>query len=319
MVGFALLPVRIIRDFKTMSPSLAEYPGTIRPDWLWRALRLARVAAVVYLVVLLVLLLLENKLVFHATRDSNPPPADIHAQEIELRMADDTQFHAWWCPPPEWRPSDGAVLYCHGTGGNVSHRAKAIRTWQTEMGEAVLVFDYPGYGRSEGSPSEAGCYAAAEAAYDWLIRAAQVPPEKLLIFGGSLGGGPATHLAADRAHRILVLLCTFTSVPDVSQDLCVIFPARWLVKNQFDNRANLARCSGPVFLAHGTADRVVPFGHGVRLFAAAREPKAFLRLEGVPHSEFPPPEFFAALRGFLDGVERAAPHECQDQCRPRAG
>src|SRR5262245_129171 len=115
------------------------------------------------------LLLLENSLLFHpvrATTDWLYPP-DARVQDVEFRSADGTKIHAWWLPHPQ---AEGAMLYCHGNAGNLSHRSTMVYRWHQEMNVSVLIFDYPGYGRSEGKPSEAGCYAAGDAAYDWLTQ-----------------------------------------------------------------------------------------------------------------------------------------------------
>src|SRR5207248_5963463 len=131
---------------------------------------------------------------------------------------------------------------------------------QLEM--PVLIFDYPGYGRSEGSPSEAGCYAAAEAAYAWLVQTQQVPPGQIILYGGSLGGGVAVELARRQPHRALILVSTFTSIPDMAQQLYPWLPARWLVRNRFDSLAKIGQCTQPVFIAHGTADGLLPYTQG---------------------------------------------------------
>src|SRR5262249_23613263 len=147
----------------------------------------------------------------------------------------------------------GTVLYCHGNAGNLSHRGEGVLRWHQLLGQSVLIFDYPGYGRSEGKPSEAGCYAAADAAYAWLTETKKVLPQDLLIYAGSLGGGVAVALASRRPHRALVLVGTFTSIPDMAQRQFPWLPARWLVRNRFDNLGKIGRCTRPVFLAHGTA------------------------------------------------------------------
>ncbi len=275
-----------------------------RRSWWRRGLRLAGMATACYGGVLLVLMLLENWLLFHpvrATQDWQRPP-NARVQDVFLHTSEGVRIHAWWCPTPQWQPEQGAMLYCHGNAGNLSHRADGIARWQ-QLDTAVLIFDYPGYGRSEGSPSEVGCYAAGTAAYDWLVQTQQVPPERIVLYGGSLGGGVAVDLARQRPHRALVLVSTFTSIPDMAQQLYPWLPGRWLVRNRFDNLAKIGACTRPVFIAHGTADGLVPYAHGERLFAAANDPKQFLCMEGCGHNDIPAANFHAVVREFLDQAD----------------
>ena len=215
-------------------------------------------------------------------------------------------FHAWWCPIENWQPGQGALLYCHGNAGNLSCRADALALWQRALGVSVLIFDYPGYGKSDGRPTEAGCYAAVDAAYRWLIDTMKVPAPRLLIFGASLGGGVAVDLASRQPHRALILAKTFTSISDMAQCLYPWLPVRWLVRNRFDNLEKISRCTAPIFIAHGTADRLVPCAQGRQLFEAASEPKHYLALEGLDHNDGLSPEFFSALRSFLDATSPTA-------------
>jgi uncharacterized protein len=265
-----------------------------------RIVRLLVGAILCYLGVLLVLSLLENWLLFHPLRATVYwlPPPNSRVEDVYLHTLSGTRIHAWWCPGQDWHPSQGAMLYCHGNAGNLSCRADAIAHWQQALDLSVLIFDYPGYGRSEGRPSEAGCYA--DAAYDWLTRTMAVPSERLLLYGGSLGGGVAVDLASRQPHRALILVKTFTSIPDAAQCVYPWLPARWLVRNRFDNLEKIARCSRPIFVAHGTGDRLIPFSHGQRLFTAASEPKHFLAMAGLDHNDGLSPEFFAALHSFLE-------------------
>src|SRR5262249_58324820 len=173
------------------------------------------------------------------------------------------------------------LLYCHGNAGNLSHRAGAVAALQKLLGVPILIFDYPGYGKSAGRPTEAGCCAAAEAAYDWLTGTQKVPPERLLLYGGSLGGGVAVDLASRRPYGALILMKTFTSMPDVGQSLYPWLPVRWLMRNRFNSLEKIGSCRQPVFIAHGTTDGLIPFAQGERLFAAANEPKRFFAMPGV--------------------------------------
>src|SRR5579884_761846 len=214
-----------------------------------------------------------------------PPTTDVH--DVRLRSADGTPLDAWWYCSKNWEPSDGAILFCHGNATNLSQWGARMERWHKQLGEALLIFDYPGYGKSGGRPSETGLYAAADAAYDWLIKKQHVQPARLLVCGESLGGGVAVDLASRRPHRALVLLSTFTSIPAVAQHLEPWLPAVWLMRNRFDSLAKIAHCRGPIFITHGTADTLVPCWQGERLYEAAHEPKCFLKLDGASHDHRP--------------------------------
>jgi uncharacterized protein len=123
----------------------------------------------------------------------------------------------------------------------------------------------------------------------------------VVLYGESLGGGVAVELATRRDHRGLVLVKTFTSVPDIARLMVPGWvPVNRIVRTRFDNLAKIGGCRRPVFVAHGTADEVVPFSHGERLFQAAKPPKAFFRMPGITHNEPMPDEFLPELRAFLD-------------------
>jgi uncharacterized protein len=238
----------------------------------------------------------ENRLLYHPTHSVGDRTLPAPIQDVELRTATGLNIHARWCPHPGAR---GAILYCHGNAGELGHRALAVRELWEALGESVLIFDYPGYGRSEGRPSEAGCYAAAGAAYDWLVQSQGIAPERIVLYGESLGGGVAVDLASRRPHRALVLVKTFTSVADVAEAHCPWLPLRWLVTNRFDNLAKIGRCAGPKIIAQADADRLVPFIHGRRLLDAAG-PATFYTLEKSDHNDPLPADFYFALRKFLE-------------------
>jgi fermentation-respiration switch protein FrsA (DUF1100 family) len=264
--------------------------------WLWRTLRILVVA---YLGVCLVLWLLENSMVFRPTKATDNWESDPAAEteDVDLTGADGTRLHAWWLPCPG---AQHALLYCHGNAGNLSHRAGSIAKLRDLLKVHVLIFDYPGYGKSSGRPTEKGCYQAADAAYAFLTDSQKIEPENVLIYGGSLGGGVAVDLASRKPHRGLVLVKTFTSAPDAGAGMFPWLPVRWLMRNRFDSLRKIKACKRPVFIGHGTADTLIPYAHGQRLFEAANEPKEFFTLDGSDHNDPLPPEFFAALRTFLD-------------------
>jgi uncharacterized protein len=260
--------------------------------------------------VVLVFFALENRFIFApvpALEDWLPPPPDLHIEDVELTSAGGTRIHAWWMRPPRWEPSQGAILYAHGNAGNLSHRGENLRRWRDLAHLAVLIFDYPGYGHSSGMPTESGCYAAADAAYDWLTRVAKVPGERLLLYGGSLGGAVATDLAVRRPHRGLILVSTFTSLADMAKLVVPWLPAHWLFRKRFDNLGKIAAVRQPVFIAHGTADTVVPYTQGERLFAAANEPKHFFPMPGFDHNHAPPPDLYRSASAFFARAETTSP------------
>jgi fermentation-respiration switch protein FrsA (DUF1100 family) len=272
-------------------------PGLLATPWL----RFPLYILLGYVGLVSMLLFFENWLVFPATTAAQhwqPPPPNAGIQDVYLPSADGTRIHAWWCPAED---SDLALLYCHGNAGNLSHRGQSIVKLRERLGVSVLIIDYPGYGKSEGSPTEQGCYLAADAAYAWLTDEKKIAPKKIILYGGSLGGGVVTDLASRKDHRALVLIKTFTSMPDVASSLYWWLPApkQLLMRNRFDNQSKIGSIHRPVFVAHGTADTLIPHSHGVKLFEAANEPKRFYSMPGGGHNDGLPDEFFTSLRKFL--------------------
>lgn len=241
----------------------------------------------------------ENRLAFAPARAgvSWADPPDPAVQDVWLAAADGTRLHAWYLPGHR---DAGAVLLSHGNAGNVSGLGPMVAGLRRHLGRAVLAYDYPGFGRSGGAPTEAGCYAAGDAAYRWLTADRNHPPGRVVLLGESLGGGVAVDLATRHDHAALVLVSTFTSLPDAAGYHYPWAPCRTLMSNRFDSLAKIGRCRRPVFVAHGTADGVVPFGQGERLFAAANDPKRLLAVEGAGHGVAFGDRLGAELKRFLD-------------------
>jgi fermentation-respiration switch protein FrsA (DUF1100 family) len=247
----------------------------------------------------------ENMVLYRpaaAIDEKEPLPAGF--EDVTLTTASGQKIHARWAPNPE---SKGAILFCHGNAGNVQMSGAAVSELWHSQKESVLIFDYPGYGKSKGETTEQGCYEAAEAAYDWLVKTKNIPAEKVILYGESLGGGPAVDLAFRRPHRALVLVRTFTSVPEVADYQMPLFPADLVMTNRFDNLSKMPRCKQPTFIAQADEDALIPFKHGQRLFNAAGGPKELCVLRGRGHNDPLPPEFHSHLRQFLERQPDVAP------------
>jgi len=264
--------------------------------------RLAKMSAITlavsYLGVIGVLAYWENRFVYHprpATQGWSDRPVP-EVQEFELRSADGNRLGAWWLPCPD---SERSLLYLHGNAGNLSDRGDSIIKIRKYLDTSVLIVDYPGYGKSTGRPSERGCYQAADAAYDFLVTELKRDPKQLLLFGGSLGGAVAFDLAKRKPHGAVIIVKAFTSAPDIGSHWFPWAPVRWIMRNRFPSIEKIKDVHTPIFIAHGDKDRIIPFEHGERLFKAANEPKAFLRLADQDHNDSLAGEFFVELRKFL--------------------
>jgi uncharacterized protein len=263
---------------------------------------IVRIVVLVYVGLLVLLFLFQSRLVYFPSRDVSMTPRTFGMafEDVTLETEDGVKIHGWYVPADD---AKGTVLFFHGNGGNISHRLPTLQTFR-EMGLNTLIVDYRGYGRSEGSPSEKGTYRDAEAAWKWLTETKKVPPDKLVIFGRSLGGAVASHLALQHPPAGLVLESSFTSIPDMGARLYWYLPIRLLSRFQYNTRKNVAAVHCPVLIVHSPDDEIVPFDNGRSLFDAANEPKQFLEITGG-HNE-----------GFLESGERyekplgAFLHEC---------
>ncbi len=231
--------------------------------------------------------------------EGNWEPEGLAFEDAWFTAADGTQLHGWYVPHPNPR---AVALFAHGNAGNVSHRADSLRILRDRHQLAVLAFDYRGYGKSEGTPSEVGLLQDARAGRAWLAQRAAVAENDIVLLGRSLGGGVMADLAAKDGARGLVLASTFTSLPDVGRHHLPLVPARLLMTNRFDSIGKIGDYQGPLLQSHGDADRVIPFEFGKRLFAAANEPKRFVRQPGGGHNSPQSDEYRDALDEFIDGL-----------------
>jgi len=223
---------------------------------------------------------------------ATPDDAGMSYETVRLDTEDGETIHGWWIPASdvsrETRSGASAahtLLFFHGNAGNISGRLESVQQFH-RLGLNVLIVDYRGYGQSTGSPSEEGIYRDAEACWDYLTETQGFASQEIVVFGRSMGGGPATWLAAREQPGAVLLESVFTNVPDVGAHHYSFLPVRALATNQFDNESRVGQIDAPKLFIHSRGDRVVPFELGRQVYEAAAEPKQFLEIEGGHNDGF---------------------------------
>ncbi len=214
--------------------------------------------------------------------EQTPQAVGLEYEEVFLRAADATQLHGWFAGRSHPRAT---VLLLHGNGGNISHRVQKMRLFH-DLGLEVLVFDYRGYGRSKGTPSEKGLYADARAAYDYLVAERGGTPAKIILYGESLGSAVAIDLATEKEVGGIILEGPFTCIADMSRRVFAFLPTVFL-RYRFDSLEKVRRVKAPLLVIHSRNDEVVPFSMGRRIFdAAPGDTKDFLAVYGGHNGSF---------------------------------
>lgn len=248
------------------------------------------------------LLLLETAIMYPApsAQQGDWTAAWLDREEVAFRSADGTLLHGWFCAHPR---AEQIILLCHGNGEHVAYLADEVAFLRDSFCAHVFVFDYRGYGKSEGKPLEAGILEDGEAALAWLNSRTNSSPEQVIYWGRSLGGAVAVHLASRYGGRALVLDRTFSSMLDVAAAHFRWVPVRRLLRNRYLSEEKIAAYSGPLFQVHGKDDEIVPFQLGKRLYEAAPgENKQFIESETLGHNEPWPSDHYDRLEQFLHSL-----------------
>ncbi len=232
----------------------------------------------VYIILAVLLTLFQSSMVYYPTREmnSNPSHVGLMYESVSIQTDDGVRLLAWYIPHDSARAT---ILLCHGNGGNISHRVQLIKILH-DLNLNVLIFDYRGYGQSEGKPSEEGTYKDAKAAWLYLVRKKNIAPSNIIIHGRSLGGAVASHLAREVNPGGLILESSFTSVGDVARRMFPYFPIRLMIRFDYKTADNVAECRCPVLVIHSRDDKLISFEFGQALYDRAREPKSFLEITG---------------------------------------
>lgn len=239
-------------------------------------------------------MIFEDQFLYYPDRELRAKPSDfgLRHEDVWLRAGND-RVHAWLL-----RGRGRALLvFFHGNAGTIADRLDQAARFVAH-GLDVLLVEHPGYGRSEGEPSEASLTAAADAALDW----ARKRPRKVILFGESLGGAVAIDLASRRPVEALITQSTFTSIADMAKAVFPWLPFTPPLRNRFESINKIGRIAAPKLLLHGDADELVPYAQGKRLFEAARDPRRFVTLKGATHNDtwvVREKEYFAAFDAFL--------------------
>ncbi len=237
-----------------------------------------------YIIFIGFLFIFQSHYVYYPERvlSADPGSIGLDFESVSFETTDRVKLSGWFVPSES---ASGVILFCHGNAGNISHRLESIQIFH-RLGLDVFIFDYRGYGQSEGKPTEQGTYKDAEAAWWYLIEERQVNPEELIVFGRSLGGGVASWLAQSYTPGVLILESTFTSLPDVATTVYPYLPVRLLLRFEYNTAEYLGGVNCPVLIVHSRDDEIMPFSHGCQLFEMAKEPRRFLEITGTHNEGF---------------------------------
>ncbi len=263
------------------------------------SLRIILFLCIIYVIIIFYFFLFQRKLIYAPSREIESTPATIGLpyEEVFISTADNISICGWYVPAEK---AKGTVLFFHGNAGNISSRLHRLQTINS-MSLNVLIIDYRGYGKSGGKPSEQGLQADAIAAWNFLIQMRKEKPERIVLFGHSLGGAVAAFLASKVNPAGLIIEGAFTSIPDMGALLYPYLPIKLLSREKHEVSSYIKNISCPILIAHSREDEITPFDMGQKLFNNAKEPKFFFELSGR-HSDsesITSSSYYHALNDFI--------------------
>ena len=237
-----------------------------------------------YLLLVVWVYFFQSSLLYFPTRDefTTPERAGLDFEEHYFTTQDQLVLHGWYLPG---EPALETLLFFHGNAGNITHRLDSLRIFH-EIGLNVFIFDYRGYGKSQGQPSEIGTGLDALAALEFLRTEFRVEQAQVIYFGRSLGGAVAAALAAVQNPKLLILESTFTSVPDLATAHYPYLPVGLLCRYRYASEHVLSTLHTPLLIVHSPHDEIIPFQHAKTLYQIAKGPKDFLEISGDHNSGF---------------------------------
>lgn len=241
----------------------------------------------IYVGVGLFLFLFQSRMIYYPELPgreiiATPAAIGLEYEQVTLVTEDRIKLHGWFTPAESER---GVVLFFHGNAGNISHRLDSLRIFNA-LGYSSFIFDYRGYGRSEGKPTEQGTYLDAEAAWRYLVEQRNRAPQEIVYFGRSLGASVAAYLATKQLPKALILESAFTSVGDFAASFYPVYPTRLMARYRYNTRKYLESINCPLLIVHSKQDEIVPYKHGQQLYEHANEPKQLLTITGGHNDGF---------------------------------
>jgi len=241
--------------------------------------------AILWVLLMVFLVGCENKIIYHPTKfplgqwDTSSIPLPI--QEVWFEAKDGVKLHGWYVPHEE---AEASFLFFHGNAGNLTHRTENV-FYLHHLKLNVFIFDYRGYGKSEGDPDEEGIRLDCQAAYETLMTQPEVSARSLILFGRSLGGAFAAFTASQNPAAGLILESTFTNAKDMADKMFPILPVGWFLSSELDTLGHVAQLKLPKLFLHGTSDTIIPYTLGRELYQGAAEPKEFYSIAGAGHND----------------------------------
>jgi len=247
-------------------------------------IEIVAVLLIAYSVLALTLYFMQPKFLYKPVRDVPYAPNEMSLdyEDVIFKTSDDILLNGWYIPAPA---AESTVLFCHGNGGNIMHRLDTISILHN-FGLNCFIFDYRGYGKSEGKPTEGGTYLDVRAAHKWLTEEKKASPDNIIIFGRSLGASIAAQLASRVEAEALIIESAFTSYADIGQKFYPYMPVRWFAKFSYPTVDYVKNVHCPTLVIHSRTDELVPFEFGLELYAVANEPKQFVEICGSHNDGF---------------------------------
>lgn len=234
------------------------------------------------ILIMLYLRYIEKNTIFHPMKEIEYTPDELSLayQEISFKAPDGVSLSAWLVPSQNARYT---ILFAHGNAGNISHRIEKIKFFH-DLGCSVFIFDYRGYGKSKGSPSEKGLYKDAQGAYNYLLSIG-IKPENIIGYGESLGGSAIIDLAVNNKLAALITDSAISKAQDMAKIIYPFLPY-WIFSVRLDSATKIKSITTPKLMIHSINDEIVPYRLGEKLYENAPQPKEFLKIHGGHNSSF---------------------------------